>query len=61
MYGRRKERNSHIERMTGNRVVKIARDKLPNGRRSTGRPRKRWCEDILIRGKNRRRNRQFAY
>jgi hypothetical protein len=43
MYGRRKEWNSHIERMTGNRVVKIARD---NGRRSTGRPRKRWCDDI---------------
>jgi hypothetical protein len=46
MYGRRKEWNSHIERMTGNRVVKIARDKLPNGRKSTGRPRKRWCDDI---------------
>jgi hypothetical protein len=39
--------NNHIERMTDNRVVKLARDNnLPDGRRPTGRPRRRWCDDI---------------
>jgi hypothetical protein len=37
----KKKCNNHIERMTDNRVVKIARDKLPKGRRSTGKPGKR--------------------
>jgi hypothetical protein len=43
---KKQQRNSHIERVTENGVVKIARDKSPNERRSTGRPRKRWCDDI---------------
>jgi hypothetical protein len=34
------------KKMTDNRVVKVARDKSPNKRRSTGRPRKRRCGDI---------------
>jgi hypothetical protein len=38
---RKKEWNNHIERMTDNTLVKIARDKSPNGRRPTGTPRKR--------------------
>jgi hypothetical protein len=33
--------NNHIERMTDNRVVKLARDNtLPDGRSPTGRPSK---------------------
>ncbi|XP_057666772.1 uncharacterized protein LOC130900278 [Diorhabda carinulata] len=39
---RKKEWNEHISRMDNNRLVKIARDKSPLGRRSTDRPRKRW-------------------
>jgi hypothetical protein len=40
-----KVKNNGVERMTYNRVVKIAREKTPNGRRSTGRSRKRWSDD----------------
>jgi hypothetical protein len=32
--------DNHIERITDNRVIKIAKDKSPDGRRSSGRPRK---------------------
>ena len=38
---RKKKWNEHIDRMTEKRIVKIARDKLPAGRRNTGRPGKR--------------------
>ena len=39
---RRQEWNNHISRMGEERMVKIARDALPKGRRSPGRPKKRW-------------------
>ena len=40
---RRFEWNQHISRMTSNRIVRVARDNLPvDGRRSPGRPKKRW-------------------
>jgi hypothetical protein len=39
--------NNYIKRMTDNRVVKIPRDNtLADGRSPTGRPSKRWCDDI---------------
>ncbi|XP_056635947.1 uncharacterized protein LOC130444692 [Diorhabda sublineata] len=42
----RDRKNNHITRMTDDRVVKIARDKSPAGRRSFGRPRRRWSDNI---------------
>lgn len=44
--GRKAEWNRHIGRMTEDRLVRIARDKSPNGRRSVGRPRKRWSDGV---------------
>lgn len=41
------ERKEQINRMTEFRVVRIPRDKLPSGRRSDRRSRKRWNECIL--------------
>lgn len=38
--------NEHIDQMTKERVVKIARDKLPAERRSLERPRKRWNNNL---------------
>ncbi|XP_044744651.1 uncharacterized protein LOC123306625 [Coccinella septempunctata] len=43
---RKREWNQHINRMTEQRIVKIARDKSPGGRRSVGRPRRRWNDDL---------------
>lgn len=43
---RRIKWNEHIDRMTTDRIVKIARDQLPNGRRSIGRPPKRWRDNL---------------
>ena len=43
---RKQEWNQHINRMGEDRLVRIARDKSPNGRRSTGRPRKRWSDNL---------------
>ncbi|XP_045466625.1 uncharacterized protein LOC123675320 [Harmonia axyridis] len=43
---RRKEWDEHISRMDEGRVVKIARDRSPRGRRSLGRPRKRWSDGL---------------
>jgi hypothetical protein len=40
--------------MTGNRVVKIARDKSPNGKR----PSKRWCDLPSKKKKKKRRRRR---
>jgi hypothetical protein len=45
---RKKEWYSHISRMGERRLVKIARDRSPNGRRSVGRPRKRWSDNLDI-------------
>ncbi|XP_056629875.1 uncharacterized protein LOC130440639 [Diorhabda sublineata] len=44
----RKERewNEHISCMDNNRLVKITRNKSPLGRKSTGRPRKRWSDNL---------------
>ncbi|CAH1382214.1 unnamed protein product [Tenebrio molitor] len=38
-----------IERMTDNRVVKTGRNKSSNRRRSTGRPRMTWWDEIQVR------------
>ena len=43
---RKKQWNEHISRMKEERIVRIARDKSPTGRRSIGRPRKRWCDNV---------------
>ncbi|XP_045477884.1 uncharacterized protein LOC123683031 [Harmonia axyridis] len=41
---RRKYWNKHIERMSDNRLVKGARQNKPTGKRTQGRPPKRWKE-----------------
>lgn len=46
VYRRKQEWNAHINRMESNRIVKIARDNLPKGKRLQGRPRKRWYDDL---------------
>lgn len=46
--GRKREWNAHIGRMDENRMVRIARDKSPLGRRSLGRPRKRWSDNLTV-------------
>lgn len=43
---RRREWNNHINRMDQHRLVKVVRDKIPVGRRSVGRPKKRWRESL---------------
>lgn len=45
---RKMEWNEHINRMTNERVVKIARDKSPRGHRNQGRPRKRWSDNLNV-------------
>ncbi|XP_030765794.1 uncharacterized protein LOC115889857 [Sitophilus oryzae] len=45
---RSREWNEHISRMDEGRIVRSARDKSPLGRRNTGRPRKRWCDNLTI-------------
>ncbi|XP_045479803.1 uncharacterized protein LOC123684554 [Harmonia axyridis] len=41
---RRREWNDHVGRAGYERLIKIARDRKPTGRRDVGRPRKRWLE-----------------
>ena len=43
---RKKQWNEHISRMEEKRIVRIARDKSPTGRRSIGRLRKRSCDNL---------------
>lgn len=43
---RKREWNAHIERMGRDRIVKGARDRSPSGKRSPGRPRKRWSDSL---------------
>ncbi|KAK5646720.1 hypothetical protein RI129_005184 [Pyrocoelia pectoralis] len=43
---REHEWNEHITRMDEQRTVKAARDMSPIGRRSIGRPRKRWSDNL---------------
>ncbi|KAK9887098.1 hypothetical protein WA026_020042 [Henosepilachna vigintioctopunctata] len=45
---RKQEWNDHINRMDDRRIVRIARDKYPLGRRSVGRPRKRWNDNLNV-------------
>ncbi|XP_030746595.1 uncharacterized protein LOC115875314 [Sitophilus oryzae] len=45
---RRREWNEHISQMDEGRIVRSGRDKSALGRRSTGRPRKRWCDNLTI-------------
>lgn len=46
--GRKMEWNGHISRMDQQRVVRIARDESPIGKRSLGRPRKRWSDNLTV-------------
>jgi len=43
---RRKYWNKYVNRMEDNRLVKIAKTNHPVGKRTQGRPPKRWKEDI---------------
>ena len=45
---RKRNWNEHISRMTDDRIVKTSRDKSPAGQRSTGRPRKRWSDNLSV-------------
>jgi len=38
----------HVMRMEGKRIPKRLLGRKPTGRRNTGRPRKRWIEDIEV-------------
>lgn len=48
LLGREKEWNNHIERIGDGKIVRVARDKPPNGRRYTGKPRRRRSVVLLI-------------
>lgn len=43
---RRTEWDKHISRMEQDRIVRMARDKSPQGRRSIGRPQRRWKDSV---------------
>ena len=43
---RRQEWNEHVSRMEDDRSVKQARDKIPRGTRTLGRPKKRWKDEL---------------
>ena len=43
---RRIEWNAHISRMNEDRIVRRVRDNVPIGRRSRGRPMKRWSDAL---------------
>lgn len=45
--GRRRAWNEHVQRADANRLIRIARDKKPMGRRDPGRPQKRWKESWI--------------
>ena len=44
---RRREWDQHVTRMDAERLVKISRDNIPAGRRSPGRPKRRWSDLIM--------------
>jgi hypothetical protein len=44
---RRREWDEHVTRMYTERLVKISRDNIPAGRRSPGRPKRRWSDLIV--------------
>ncbi|KAF2899882.1 hypothetical protein ILUMI_06304 [Ignelater luminosus] len=41
---RRNNWNEHVSKANDDRLIKIARDKIPQGKRNARRPRKRWME-----------------
>ena len=43
---RRREWDEHVTRLDAERLFKISRDKIPAGRKSPGRPKRRWNELI---------------
>ena len=45
--GRRREWDEHVTRMDAEGLVKISRDNIPVGRRSPGRPKRRWSDLII--------------
>ncbi|KAJ4427041.1 hypothetical protein ANN_26840 [Periplaneta americana] len=45
---RRDEWNKHVERMPLSRLVRRVRDGVPRGRRSPGRPKKRWSDSLPV-------------
>ena len=44
---RRREWDQHVTRMDAEKLVKISRDNIPVGRRSPGRPKRRWSDLII--------------
>ena len=44
---RRREWDKHLTRLDAERLVKISRDNIPAGRRSPGRPKRRWSDLII--------------
>ena len=44
---RRREWDQHVTRMDAERLFKISRDNVPAGRRSPGRPKRRWSDLIF--------------
>lgn len=48
---RRQMWRSHVDRMDTTRLVRIARDHSPKGKRSVGRPKKRWSDPIALLGR----------
>ena len=52
----RREWEEHVARMDAETLVKISRDNIPAGRRSPGRPKRRWSD--LIIDKNRQNHLQ---
>ena len=44
---RRRQLDEHVTRMDSERLVKISRDNIPVGRRSPGRPKRRWSDLII--------------
>ena len=41
------ELDQNVTRMDAERLIKISRDNIPVGRRSPGRPKRRWSELII--------------
>ena len=39
--------DQHVTRMDAERLVKISRDNIPAGKRSPGRPKRRWSDLII--------------
>ena len=46
MVGKEKRMDEHVTRMDIERLINISRDNIPTGRRSPGRPKRRWRDLI---------------